>query len=303
MTDITYPSIVHGLDADVYHSIPGLSNSGLSDFARSPFHYYSLHLDPDRPPREEKDSQLVGTLAHCATLEPTEFDKRYVALPSDAPRKPTAAQWAAKNPSPDSIAAMDWWRKWLDVNEGLQVIDFEQRVAAHAMARSVRSNTQVAELLQRGHAEVSAFWIDPVTGLRCRCRPDWVFDVDDDSVILFDLKTYSDASPDMFKLQIARMGYHRQAAFYSRGYAQASGKKVLAFVFGAVEVPWPHAAAAVMLDEASMEKANADVDALMIKFAKCQQDNVWQGYSNAIELVSLPAWMMTQQPVSPTPQE
>ncbi len=287
-----YPSVVHGLDAEVYHSIGAVSNSQLKDFARSPLHYYALHVDPNRPPQEEDTGKLVGTLAHCATLEPAEFEARYVALPSDAPRRPTEAQWKAKNPSPDSAAAMGWWTDWIANNQGRQVITHEQRQVALAQARSVMANAQVAELLARGHAEVSAFWVDPVTGLRCRCRPDWVHDVNESSVILLDLKTYGDARPDVFKLQIARMDYERQAAFYSDGYERASGKKVLAFVFCAVETEWPYAASAVMLGDASMDKARKDVAALLERFAHCQQTNTWPGYGSSISLVELPAYKL-----------
>lgn len=297
---VDFPSIVHVLDAEVYHSIPALSNSGLKHFARSPLHYYALHRDPNRPAEEEQPGQLVGTLAHCATLEPAEFEARYVALPADAPRRPTDAQWKAKNPSPDSVTAMGWWTDWMADNQGRQVITHEQRKVALAQARSVMANSQVAELLARGQSEVSAFWTDPVTGLRCRCRPDWVHDVNASAVILLDLKTYSDARPDVFRLQIARMDYERQAAFYSAGYERASGKKVLAFVFCAVETEWPYAASAVMLGDASMDKARRDVAALMERFAHCQQTDTWPGYGASIELVELPSWKLNSTTTATT---
>lgn len=88
------------------------------------------------------------------------------------------------------------------------------------------------------------FDYDPATGELCRCRPDWAHPTGDRGVILVDVKTCGDASPREFGRQVARKGYHRQAAFYSDGYEIASGKRVLGFVFVAVESTWPFAASA-----------------------------------------------------------
>ena len=297
---IPQTALVYGLPNEEYHAQPELSNTGLRHFERSPFHYYSLHLDPLRPTEETTTPQLEGTLAHCAILEPDEFLKRYIVTPADAPRKPTAAQWAAKNPSPDSVAAMAWWREFNERTGGKVTISAEQYTTAMRQGNSVRRNPQVRELLARGHAEVSAFWTDPASGVRCRCRPDFVHDAGPGRAVLVDVKTFGNASPQEFRRQIARMGYHGQAAFYSDGYAHAAGVEVLAFVFVAIEADWPHAASAVMLDEPSMAHARETNAALLQRFAQCQQSQTWPSYSEAIELVSLPAWAFNR---STDPQE
>jgi hypothetical protein len=287
--------IVHGMPIDEYHASAGISCSGLHDFVRSPLHYYALHRDPARPPREDKAGQLEGTLAHCAILEPGEFHRRYAVLPADAPRRPTEAQWNAKNPSPQSVEAMEWWRRWSDRSAGVVTISAEQNSVALRQAASVNALPEVAALLSRGHAEVSAFWIDDATGEPCRCRPDWVHPIDDKRVILMDVKTCGDASPADFLRQIARKGYHRQAPWYSDGYAVSAGVEVAAFVFAAVESAWPYAACAVMLDDDSLQQGRRENRALLDRYAECNRTNTWPGYSAAIELVSLPAWAISKE--------
>ncbi|MGV0016304.1 PD-(D/E)XK nuclease-like domain-containing protein, partial [Bordetella avium] len=116
----------------------------------------------------------------------------------------------------------------------------------------------VAEALAAGVAESSAYWIDQETGVLCRCRPDWCHPAGESGVILLDVKTFSDASPHEFSHQIARKRYHVQDAFYTDGYAAASGKTVLAFIFVAVQDAWPFAASAVMLDPRSQDQGRRD---------------------------------------------
>ena len=268
--------LVPGIPIDEYHRSPALSCSGLADFALSPFHFYGRHRDPARPTPVQKDSQLDGNLAHCAILEPLEFDKRYVVGHCEDKR-------------------LKAWRDWVgELEEGedaREPVKPSQAGAAWAMSRSVRAIPDVAELLDAkgAQAEVSAFWIDKRTGVHCRCRPDLVSPVSPGKVILLDVKTFGEATPQAFARQVARMGYHRQAAWYSEGWAAASGDEVLAFVFVVVEPAWPFAACAAMLDEQSVESAQKENEALRARFSECQRSGQWPAFAG-IQLVTLPAW-------------
>lgn len=270
-TDIPL-GLVYGLPNDEYHAGDGISNSGLALIAKSPAHYFGLKLDPNRPPPVVKAGQLEGTLAHCAILEPGEFDKRYAVGPDV--RRNTKI-WDAFEAS---------------LQSGQIGIKPDDRATAFAQAASLRALPDVAALLAVGRPEVSAYWIDDKTGELCRCRPDWVHPVGEDGVILLDVKTYSDASPREFSRQVARKGYHLQDAFYSDGYALASGKKVLGFVFAAVETSYPYAACACMLDDQGRDVGRAEYRRLLDRYAECKRTGVWPGYSQAVELISLPAW-------------
>lgn len=267
-----------GIGIDEYHAMPGVSNSGLSDFARSPAHYYALHLDPARPPEVARSGQLEGNLAHCAILEPDHFDDRYALGPVNDKR-------------------LKAWRDWqIEVEDrGVEKITPREYTTAFAQAVSVRKIKDVATLLAKGRPEVSCGWIDAATGELCRCRPDWVHPVGNGAaagVILLDVKTCGDACAAEFTRQIARKGYHRQAAFYSDGYALATGEPVLGFIFVAVESSWPYAAGAYMLDEVSIDKGREEIAELLPRFAACRAANSWPGYSDTVELISLPEWRL-----------
>lgn len=271
---IDAPCTIDGQDIEAYHRGPGISKTGLDHVARSPATFYALHLDPARPPEKERAGQMEGQLAHCAILEPAEFDKRYAV-------------------GPDVSRATKAWKEWeASLPAGVIAIKPEQRETALRQAESVRRLPDVAEALAAGRPEVSAYWIDPDTGVLCRCRPDWVHPAGESGVVLLDVKTYSDASPAEFARQVARKRYDVQAAFYTDGFARASGLNVLAFVFVAVETDYPFSSSAVMLDEDSLDAGRRKYQSDLSRYADCLRSDVWPGYSTEIQVVRLPSWAM-----------
>lgn len=274
---IDAPCTIDGQDIEAYHRGPGISKTGLDHVARSPALFYALHLDPTRPAEKERAGQLEGQLAHCAILEPAEFDKRYVV-------------------GPDVSRATKAWKEWeASLPAGVIAIKPDQRETALRQAESVRRLPDVAEALAAGRPEVSAYWIDPDTGVLCRCRPDWVHPAGESGVVLLDVKTFSDASPAEFARQIARKRYHVQDAFYSEGFGRAAGVDVLGFVFVAVETEWPFAASAVMLDEPGKRQGVIDMRRDLTTYAACLKANDWPGHGAAIHQVSMPAWALTNE--------
>lgn len=274
---IDAPCTIDGQDIEAYHRGPGISKTGLDHVARSPALFYALHLDRARPAEKERAGQLEGQLAHCAILEPAEFDKRYAV-------------------GPDVSRATKAWKEWeASLPAGVIAIKPDQRETALRQAESVRRLPDVAEALAAGRPEVSAYWIDPDTGVLCRCRPDWVHPAGESGVVLLDVKTYSDASPAEFARQIARKRYHVQDAFYSEGFGRAAGVDVLGFVFVAVETEWPFAASAVMLDEPGKRQGAIDMRRDLATYAACLKANDWPGHGAAIHQVSMPAWALTNE--------
>lgn len=284
--------LVPDLTNEAYQASPGFSSSALRDFAQSPAHYFGRWRDPSRPRQVERlGGQLEGELAHCSSFEPDEFDVRYVTLPADAPARPTARQLKASKKSYSTLDAIDFWRGMDGANpHAVAFIKPPQREAAMRQGESVRRLPEVREAMTSGYPEISAYWIDPETGIYCRCRPDWTYRVHSSACIPFDLKTYDDASAAAFRRQILRKGYHLQDAHYSAGMAAAAELEVLAFVFIAVETSWPYVAQAHMLTPESRERAADQHRALLRQYARCDRDNEWPGYALGICQIHLPAW-------------
>lgn len=271
--------IVQDLDIKSYHSdTRSVSKTGLDDIEHSPAYFFGNHLDPNRPPRpKETAAQLVGNMAHCAILEPAKFHDRYRVGPS-----------VNKNTKV--------WKEFCEtLPAGCSAIDEEDYEKAMSMGRSALLLPDFAAALQNGAPEESAYWVDPETGVMCRCRPDWRYSPSPGQVVLFDVKTYKDASEFEFARQVARMRYDVQDAFYTDGYAaatkdQPSPCEVLGFVFIAIETEYPYQANAFMLDEESREAGRAKYRRNLATYAACMRDNRWPGYGDAIKVISMPAW-------------
>jgi exodeoxyribonuclease VIII len=120
-------------------------------------------------------------------------------------------------------------------------------------------------------------------------RADWVAR-QQDGVILLDGKTASDASPDGFARAVVQYRYDIQAAWYSLGYELATGMPVLGFVFACVESEYPYAAAAYMLPDDVLDRAQATISGLMVRYAECREHGRWPGYEQEIQLLNLPVW-------------
>jgi exodeoxyribonuclease VIII len=263
----------HSLSIEEYHAMKPISKSGLDSIDLSPAIYYARHVDPNRPARGAKSGQLEGNLAHCAILEPESFGERYVIGPS-----------VNRNTKV--------WKEFVEANPESTVIQQDQADTAMRQAESIRGLPEVGAAFAVGKPEVSAFWRDADTGVECRCRPDWVHPVGEESVILLDVKTYSNASANEFNKQVARKRYDVQAAFYSDGYAAASGLKVLGFVFVAVETEWPHAANAFMLDAQGLAAGREKYMRNLRTYAECLRTGNYPGYSTGINVISLPSWAL-----------
>lgn len=276
--------IVYDMPFDRYLAIDAVSASALRVFARSPWHYRNrVEIVPTR-------QILRGTLAHCAVLEPDALSQRYIVVPSDAPRRPTKAQWAAKKPSPESIEAMAWWTDFNAKAAGREIISADEFDVTEMQLDAISANPELASVLEQGHGEVSVFWVDDETGLYCKARPDWVGLTVGCVCDLVDLKSTADESPSGFGRTAARMKYHLQAAHYMDGFQRASETTVGRFIFAAVTNALPVLAVPYVLTEEIEAQAFNERRELLEQLATCIRTNHWPAYGEGIQLLDFPAY-------------
>lgn len=167
--------------------------------------------------------------------------------------------------------------------------------AVNGMATVLRDNPHVGPLFGgAGLAEKSLFWIDEETGIWCRARPDWMpyMGRDERRAIIIDYKTSKSAYPGLFGKAADEYGYHMQAAWYMDGVKALGLADDVAFVFVVQEKTPPYLVSVDELDAPSLRVgADRNRKARQI-YRDCTDSGVWPGYSQDVELVSLPPWAL-----------
>lgn len=265
------------MPGDDYHGGPGISKSKLDAFAQSPRHYWLQNENPNRQPEKDTEALIIGAASHCAVLEPDVFTARYIAVPEDAPRRPTKTQREAKKPSDDTRFAIDWWREFETENAARIILTADQMAECLALRDCVYADPDCASLLQLGHAEQSYFAEDEETGLLLKCRPDFLTE----GGIFVDLKFVRDASPFGFGRACAQHRYDVQAAFYPHVLDKHfGGFDAPVFAFIAVE-KFEHGpiCALYYADAEMLTSGRAKVRREIPALAQCYANDKWPGYT------------------------
>ncbi len=276
---ISYPSICRGMSFDEYHAVEAISASQLRVFAKSPWHFKNrIEVQPTR-------SMLTGTLVHCAILEPHAFADRYVVTPPDAPPRPSVRQINAKKPSAETLSNIYWWQSFQAQCEGRHVISAEHYQTLIEQVAAVQSVPEIASLLANGEGELSIFWLDVATGLRCKARLDWLSTCGGVS----ELKSTADESPSGFGRTAAKMRYDLQRAHYMDGCA-AVGMPARSWTWAAVSSKAPFLAVPYELTDALIEQAEDDRAELLQRLAWCMENGRWPAYGEGVQLLDFPSY-------------
>ena len=294
------PGLYEGIPAQEYHDSEGISKSGLDLIRRSGIHYWDRYgrrqaartaadagytLDAEEVAegiQREPDSTVLGRAFHCRVLEPHLYGSEFAVMPHFQGRGSTAAK-----------------EGWLAGAEGRTVIRHEDSIRVDAMARAIErkreklSGTVAGRILDDDcQREISAYWIDPATGVLCRSRMD-IFAPGLSGGVIGDLKSCLDASPEAFQRSIMRWRYHVQAAYYIDGCA-ALGIRIKSFVLFAVESRPPFEVAIYRLSPETIDIGRKEYRKDLAKYASHIESGEWPGYPDTVETITLPDWRMRQ---------
>lgn len=264
--------IFKDLSNDDYHAhTESISRSGLWDFKACPAKYWNNYLNPEREAKKQSPEMLFGSAFHTYVLEPHLFDQQYAILPEGIDRRTKQGK-------------IDY-DEFLSTAAGKSFITLEQSRNLELMKQSVEKHPEASQLIVGGAIEHSFFWDDPHTGVRCKTRPDILFDN-----MTVDLKTTDDASERGFIKSMAQYGYHLQAAFNREGVFHTGGNDIKTHTFICVEKKWPHLVGVYYLDQITLDYAHNLFKNTLTDFKKCRDENIWNGYET--REISLPSWAM-----------
>jgi len=284
------PGIHQGVPAEVYHRKElGVVNCGaLKLLARTPAHYRAW---VDEVEDNDTPAKTFGRAYHDRVLLPDLFAQRYVGEPVNAPGRPTDAMRNAKSPSQSSIERVAFWDAWERKNAGKIILSASDFALIEAMHSALMRDPEIAALFAEGDSEVTMWWVDEATGLRCKARADrW----NRRTRKMIDLKTTEDAGTRAFARSVVAYGYDVTHAHYCEG-TRACGELIDQYLIVAQEKKSPYLAAVYQLDAAGESRGYEIRGRGMEMMAACLETNTWPGYPSGIQSLALPDWAITNE--------
>lgn len=220
--------------------------------------------------KEQSAAMALGSLTHCALLEPSQLERRYVV--TDLARNGTKT-----------------WEAAVEAAGGRELVKRSEWEAALRMCDAVWAHPTARALLTGAVTERTLIWQDAETGLLCKARLDAASPLGGP----VDVKTAASAHPREWARQAARLRYHWQSAHYLTGCV-ALGHPADAFPFVVVESAPPHVVAVYELDGDSIEAGHRQSRSALRRYAECRRTNTWPNYGQYIEAIRLPAWALIE---------
>ena len=265
--------VIEGMEAEEYHSHSAISKSDLDRITRSIAHYLT-GFGPTTAAMTE------GSAVHTAVLEPDQFRHRYAIDPGLDKR---------------TKIGKEAYKAFAEENRGATILSQDQNERVTAMRDAVMAHPIASSVLAPGGmAETSVFWHEQDDEVvQCKARPDYITGSEQESEpVLVDLKTTADASPLAFAKSVANFRYHVQAAWYLRGWKNATGEQAR-FIFVCVESRPPHLVACYTLDEGSLAEGELQAQADLGKYQQWISGalhEACEGYPEVISEICLPRW-------------
>lgn len=272
--EVEAPKVVDGLSAEAYHADKtSISSSGLRALlAPGCPAQFKYDRDHPQPPKKEFD---LGHAAHLYVL--------------------------GEGPELEVIDFPDWRKKDAQIERdeaylaGKVPLLTKDHDMVVEMAAAIRQHPIAGPLFtpDGGVAEQSIYWTDQRTGVRCRCRPDWMpHRQENGRLVVVDYKTAKAVDEAALQRAVYERGYHAQAAFYLDGVKAAglAGDQEPAFVFVFQSKTAPYLVHLVELDFPALTLGAARNERALRTYAECERAGIWPGFNDRITYLPLPPY-------------
>lgn len=245
-----------------YHEyVAAISKSRLAKMSVCP-QYFKWCEDN---PQETTQDLIFGSAFHKAVLEPDTFNEEFAILPSNIDRRTKVGK--------------DSYNQFLIENEGKGILSAEDFDTIMAMKSSVENN-KYAKALLNGVREQSIYYVDDLTGIKCKVRPDCQKHIKD-RIVIVDLKSCKSAAPEDFMRDVVKYSYDLQDAMYKNGVSKTLGVPLdkIDFVFIAVEKKAPHLIGIYEANEDIFNRGDALYRKYLGMLKQCRETGDWYNYN------------------------
>ena len=224
----------------------------------------------DHPDDRDSAIKKFGRAVHAALLQPDRYDDLVTIMPEGKERRG------------------NWWKKFSADHAGTDILSFAEGEAVEDIRLRVRAHPLARVLLDPGTAqtEVSYFWTDPDTGVRCRARADVLNEAHHMAI---DVKKVTSCDARTIGRRFADFKYHAQQAWYGDGLLEL-GWPLDTFVFLCIEGEFPHTVRLVTCKDVDVDAGRQANLIARRRFAECLETDEWGAWPEVVEVVDMPPW-------------
>lgn len=271
---------VESLSEEEYHADKTAMNSTLlRKMKKSPL-TFKAHFDGLRD--EETESQKFGTMAHMVLLQGQKFWDKYRVMPEFIGLTKDGRESKQSGEAREKKAA------WLaDLPPGCLVVTPEELDHLKGMVESLLRNKHALEVVQLSKPEVTGYYRDPVTGIKCRARIDLLAM---NLSCLGDLKTTKNCTPRAFMRSVYDEDYlyQIQLGMYDAAIKEITGSAPELWTWIAIEKKPPYEVYVHEADPPTLEIGRWEYRRLMNRLKLCIDTDNWPGVQSVIEVSSTP---------------
>ncbi len=264
-----------------YHEyVAAISKSRLAKMSVCPQYFKWCEDNPQAPTQDF----IFGSAFHKAVLEPDTFNEEFAILQNNIDRRTKSGR--------------EQYSQFLADNEGKSLLSFDEYGTIMDMVDAVNCNKYTKALL-KGTKEQSMYYVDDLTNVPCKVRPDCLTTIKDRTVIV-DLKSCKSASPEDFMRDVVKFSYDLQVAMYKIGVSKTLGVDIdkIDFVFVAVEKKAPHLIGIYETNEDIFNRGESLYRKYLGLVKQCSETGDWynyNGFTHTPITLGLPEYLLKAQ--------
>lgn len=267
-------SIEHDLPMEEYLKHPNYSKSDLSNAKRSTQYVRDMRLNPF----DATAAQAMGSAVHMLLLEPEKAEDGIITI--DAGIRRGKLYDAALEDFPNSIIVLR--KEWDDIEP---------------MVESAKQHGFSKNVLGKGPAEVSFFTDISVQGipLPVKCRPDLLPGFLAGGMMVIDIKTARDVTPEGFGKAAYNYHYHWSAWLTTKVLEIETGKPHH-YYFMAIENHYPHETVIYQAMPWDYDLAAHELEPIMARLAAAHSTGEFKEIEpKGVMHLELPQWAFNRR--------
>ena len=238
-------------------------------------------------PGEPTPAMKRGTMAHCYLLQPAEFKRRYVQMPSFEMDDANCT----KKGKPSTSKATEYYEtkvaEFYAENRGSEIILESDRQWCAGIAGGVIADPTAKLLLDSCDWEVPLF--GKIEGVEVKGLVDLL-----DANTLGDVKTTVSVHPRMFGASAAKLHYPFKLSWY-RELARQNGYPIDTVYLIAVESKGPFDCGVFEIPTSELDNAFTRVCEVLRSYKLAKKTGEWPGVSGGkVDVLNTPLWAMEE---------